>query len=48
LEESRLGNINKKELPKNESPKGDPRGAIAELLGVFPLQEESQSFYYPA
>jgi len=39
LEESRLGNINKEGLPKNELPKGDPRGAIAELLGVVSLAE---------
>jgi len=37
LEESRLGNINREELLKNESPKGDPRGAITELLGVISL-----------
>jgi len=37
LEENRLGNINKKELLKNKLPKGDPRGAIAELLGVVSL-----------
>jgi len=34
LEESRLGNINKEGLLKNKLPKGDPRGAIAKLLGV--------------
>jgi len=34
LEESRLGNINKEESPKNKLPKGDLRGAIAELLRV--------------
>ena len=39
MEESRLGNINKKGLPKNESPKGDPRGAIAKLLRVISLAE---------
>jgi len=39
LEESRLGNINKEESPKNESPKGDLRGAIAELLRVVSLVE---------
>jgi len=37
LEESRLGNINKEESPKNKLPKGDLRGAIAELLGVISL-----------
>jgi len=37
LEESRLGNINKEESLKNKSPKGDPRGVIAELLGVISL-----------
>jgi len=37
LEESRLGNINKEELPKNKSPKGDLKGAIAKLLGVVSL-----------
>jgi len=41
LEESRLGNINKEELLKNKSPKGDLRGAIAELLRVvFLIGEE--------
>ena len=35
-EESRLGSV-KKGLLKNELPKGDPRGAIAELLGVVSL-----------
>jgi len=33
LEESRLGSI-EKGSPKNELPKGDLKGAIAELLGV--------------
>ena len=37
MEESRLGNINKEESPKNESPKGDLKEAIAELLGVISL-----------
>jgi len=37
LEESRLGNINKEELPKNKLPKGDLREAIAELLRVVSL-----------
>jgi len=37
LEESRLGNINKEGLPKNKSPKGDLREAIAKLLGVVSL-----------
>jgi len=37
LKESRLGNINKEGSPKNELPKGDPKGAIAELLGVISL-----------
>jgi len=37
LEESRLGNINKEGSPKNKLPKGDPRGVIAELLGVISL-----------
>jgi len=37
LEESRLGNINKEGSPKKELPKGDLRGAIAELLGVVSL-----------
>jgi len=37
LEESRLGNINKKGSPKNKSPKGDLRGAIAKLLRVVSL-----------
>jgi len=36
-EESRLGNINKEKSPKNKSPKGDLRGAIAELLRVISL-----------
>jgi len=36
LEENRLGSI-KKGSPKNELPKGDLRGAIAELLGVVSL-----------
>jgi len=36
-EESRSGSINKEGLPKNKSPKGDLRGAIAELLGVVSL-----------
>jgi len=34
LEESRSGSSNKEGLLKNELPKGDLRGAIAELLGV--------------
>jgi len=37
LEESRLGSINKKGSPKNKSPKGDLRGAIAKLLRVISL-----------
>jgi len=37
LEESRLGSINKEGSPKNELPKGDPREAITELLGVVSL-----------
>jgi len=37
LEESRSGNINKEGSPKKESPKGDLRGAIAELLRVISL-----------
>jgi len=37
LEESRLGNINKEGSLKKESPKGDLRGAIAELLRVISL-----------
>jgi len=37
LKESRLGNINKKGLLKNELPKGDLRGAIAKLLRVVSL-----------
>jgi len=37
LKESRLGNINKKESPKNKSPKGDLRGAITKLLRVISL-----------
>jgi len=37
LEESRLGNINKEGLLKNKSPKGDLRGAIAELFRVISL-----------
>jgi len=37
LEESRLGNINKEGLPKNELPKGDLKGAITKLLGVVSL-----------
>jgi len=36
-EESRLGSINKEGLPKNKLPKGDLRGAIAELLRVISL-----------
>jgi len=36
LEENRLGNI-RKELLKNELPKGDLGGAIAELLRVISL-----------
>jgi len=36
LEKSRLGSIKKGSL-KNELPKGDLRGAIAELLGVISL-----------
>jgi len=39
LEEIRSGSINKEELPKNKLPKGDPRGAIAELLRVVSLIE---------
>ena len=35
--ESRLGNINKERSLKNKSPKGDLRGAIAELLRVVSL-----------
>jgi len=37
LKESRLDNINKKGSPKNKSPKGDLRGAIAKLLKVVSL-----------
>jgi len=37
LEESRLGNINKEGSLKKESPKGDLRGAIAELFRVVSL-----------
>jgi len=37
LEESRLGIINKEESLKNELPKGDLRGAIAELFRVISL-----------
>jgi len=37
LEESRLGNINKEESPKNELPKGDLREAITKLLKVVSL-----------
>jgi len=37
LKESRSGNINKEGSPKNKSPKGDPRGAITELLRVVSL-----------
>jgi len=31
--------MDKEESPKNKSPKGDLRGAIAELLGVVSLIE---------
>jgi len=37
LKESRLGSINKEGSPKNESPKGDLREAIAKLLRVVSL-----------
>jgi len=37
LEESRSGNINKKGSLKNKLLKGDPKGAIAELLRVISL-----------
>jgi len=39
LKESRLGNINKKGLLKNKSPKEDLRGAITKLLRVISLAE---------
>jgi len=48
LEESRLGNINKEESPKNELPKGDLRGAIAELLGVVSLAGEEPILLLPS
>jgi len=37
LEESKLGNINKKGSPKNKLPKGDLRGVITKLLRVVSL-----------
>jgi len=48
LEESRLGNINKKGSPKNKLPKGDPRGAIAELLRVISLVGEELVLLLPS
>jgi len=48
LEESRLGNINKEGSPKNKSPKGDLRGAIAELLGVVSLVGGEPVFLLPS
>ena len=46
-EESRSGSINKEGLPKNKSPKGDLRGAIAELLGVVSLVGGELVFLLP-
>jgi len=48
LEESRLGNINKEESLKNKLPKGDLRGAIAELLRVVSLVEEELILLLPS
>jgi len=48
LEESRLGNINKEKLLKNKSPKGDLRGAIAELLRVVSLAGEELILLLPS
>jgi len=47
-EEGRLGNINKKELLKNELPKGDPRGVIAKLLRVVSLAGEEPILLLPS
>jgi len=48
LEERRLGNINKKGLLKNKSPKGDLRGAIAKLLKVVSLIGEELVLLLPS
>jgi len=48
LEESRLGNINREKLPKNKLPKGDLRGAIAELLRVVSLAERELILLLPS
>jgi len=48
LEESRSGNINREESLKNESLKGDLRGAIAELLGVISLIEGESVLLSPS
>jgi len=48
LKESRSGNINKKGLLKNESPKGDLRGAITELLRVISLVGEEPVLLLPS
>ena len=43
LEENRLGNINKEELPKNKLPKGDLRGAPTNVFGVVSLSIRKES-----
>jgi len=43
LKESRSGNINKKGLQKNKSPKRDLRGAPTKLLGVVSLTGKHKS-----
>jgi len=48
LKESRLGNIDKEGSPKNKLPKGDPKGAIAELLRVVSLIGEELIFLLPS
>jgi len=48
LKESRLGNINKEELLKNKLPKGDLKGAIAELLRVVSLIEGEPILLLPS
>jgi len=43
LEENRLGSINKKESLKNELPKGDLRGAPADVFRVVFLSIRRES-----
>jgi len=43
LEEKGLGSINKEELLKNKLPKGDIRGAPANVFGVISLSIRGES-----